>query len=151
MWPEPIVWILVIWSSYPNPFVCLQSVRQLGHLFEYSSSDHPLPSTSSVSRTYVNYVNCFMASNLIILFHRLQPQRVCKLGRLFEYSSSDQSIPTFSSAASTWTWSMVWILDIWSSHPISIYLQFVRELCQLFQYLCISYHPLHAFLVSTWI
>ena len=41
-------------------------------MFEYPLSDNSIPSSSSVSRTYVNLVNCFKISNLIILSHPLQ-------------------------------------------------------------------------------
>ena len=69
-----------------------------------------IPSSSSVSRMYVNLVNCFKISYLIIPSHPLHP-------------SPDR----------TWTWSNVLRSLIWSSHPILfIRLQGVRELRQLF-------------------
>ena len=138
MWTWSIVWIPVIWSSRLFCFVCLQFVRELSQLFEYLSSDHPIPpfhpSPGSmwtwsivwipviwssypivISRMYVNLVNCLNTSHLI-LSHPLHP-----------------------SSGSMWTWSIVWIPVIWSSHLIRfIFLQFVRgrvrELGQLFKY-----------------
>ena len=148
MWTISIVWILLIWS-YPlhtSPdstwtwsivfktshlilFIHLQNVRELGQLFEYSSSDHPIPSSLSISRMYhimyVKSVNCFKMSHLII--HPLQDVR--EFGQLFEYASSDHPIPP--SPERTWTWSIVWITPhlIIPSHPC---LQKVRDLCLLF-------------------
>ena len=94
-WTWSIFWISLIWSSHPIIFICLQYVCEIGQLIEYLSSDHPIPSSSSVSRMYVNLVNCLNISHLIILSHPLHPSPVC-----------------------TWTWSNVWISLIWSSHPI---------------------------------
>jgi hypothetical protein len=84
---------LIILSHFLHP--CLQSVRELDRQFDYSSSDHPTPPSSSVSRKYVNfvsflrclirssnpivsrmYVNLFNYSNtshLIVLSHPLHP------------------------------------------------------------------------------
>ena len=56
-----------IWSTHSFLFIRLQDVRELGQLYEYISSDHPIPSRSSVSRTCVNLINCFEISHLIIL------------------------------------------------------------------------------------
>ena len=119
MWTWSIVWISLIWSSRPILFICLQFVRELGQSFEYLSSDHPIPSSSSVSSLYVNLVNCLNISHLIIPSHPLNLSPVC-----------------------TWTWSIVWISLIWSSYPILfIHLQSVRELGQLFEYLSFD-HPI---------
>ena len=56
-----------IWSTHSFLFILLQDVRELGQLYEYISSDHPIRSRSSVSRTCVNLINCFEISHLIIL------------------------------------------------------------------------------------
>ena len=109
MWTWSIVWIFLIWSTYTILFIYLQGVRDFGQLFEYSSSDYPIQSSSSVSRAslYVNTVNCFKISHLIS--------------------------PHFSPAR-TRTCSIVWIPFIWSFYPfIFIRLQNVGELCQLFK------------------
>jgi hypothetical protein len=93
-------------------------------MFEYyPSSNHPIPSSSSVSRKYVisvnyfkshliilyyytilsslrmyvNLVNCFNPSHLIIPFHLLQ--NVSEIGQLSEYLSSDHYIPSFLSVS----------------------------------------------------
>ena len=110
-----IVWIL-IWSSYPTLFIRLQgvsqddqffdtphliilsypirlqTVRELAQLFECSLSNHPILFSSSVSRTYVNLDNYLNTPYLIISSH--------------------------PSPESTRTWSIDWIIHIWSSYPI---------------------------------
>ena len=116
---------------------------------------------------YVNLVNWFKISQLIIPCHHLHRspastwtwsivfrsliwsshpilficlQRVRELGQLFYDLSSDH--PLHPSPARTWTWSTVLWSLIWSSHPILfIRLQFVRELGQLFYDLS-SDHPI---------
>jgi hypothetical protein len=127
------------------PFHPFQDVREFDQSFKYyPSSDHPIPSSSSVSRKYVisvNYykshliilyyytilsslrmyvnlpvVNCFKTSHLIITFHLLQ--NVSEIGQLSEYLSSDHHIPSFF-----------------------ICLQSVRDLGQLFEY-SPSDHPI---------
>jgi hypothetical protein len=125
-WTWSIILICLIRSSYPsfasvssltpyvNPGNCFKMsnlIILLSHpihpcpgrtstwtwLFEYPSSDHPIASSSSVFRTYVNLVNCLKMSNLIILFHPPHP------------SSERKS-----------TWSIFWIPLIWSSYPPSL-------------------------------
>ena len=55
-WTWSIVWKLLIWPSHPVPFIYpqsvlffirLQSLHELSQLFEYLSSDHPIPSRSN--------------------------------------------------------------------------------------------------------
>ena len=46
-------------------FFCLQIVRKLGRLLEYTSFDYPIQSSLSVSRSYVNLANCLKNSHLI--------------------------------------------------------------------------------------
>ena len=129
-WTWPIVLRSLIWSSHPILFICLQLVRELGQLFYDLSSDHPIPSSSSISREYVTLVNCFKVSHRIIPFHPLHP-------------SPDRM----------WTWSIFLRSLIWSSHPILfIRLQNVCDLGQLFKisHLIIPSHPLHPSPGSTW-
>ena len=136
-------------------FIRFQEVREL-HMFEYPSSDHTIPSSSSVPRMYVNLINCSSTTHLTIvslLFIGLQI--VSELGWLSEDLSSDHPItfplsvsreyawsivqrslvwsshshPLHSSSECTWTWSHVIIPLIWLSYPIcTIRIQAVREL-----------------------
>ena len=88
-----------IWSSLCDPplLTYLQLVREPGQLFGYMSPNHPIPSTSSTSRKYVNLVNCLKTSHMIILSHHIH-----------------------SSPESMWICSTVWIPLIWLSPPILI-------------------------------
>ena len=155
MWTWSIVWIFLIWSTYTILFIYLQGVRDFGQLFEYSSSDYPIQSSSSVSRAslYVNTVNCFKISHLIsphfspartrtssivwipfiwsfYPFIFIWFQNVGEPCRLFKTSNLNLII---SSPEGTWTWSIFWISIIWSSYPIVfIRLQSVRELYRWF-------------------
>ena len=73
-------------------FIRFQEVREL-HMFEYPSSDHTIPSSSSVPRMYVNLINCSSTTHLTIvslLFIGLQI--VSELGWLSEDLSSDHPI-----------------------------------------------------------
>ena len=86
-WTRLIVWILVlvIWLSYPILFIRLQDVRELTQLFEYPTSDHLIPSSSSVSRMYVNLLNCLNTPHLIIPSHlSIRFQIVRESGQLFK-------------------------------------------------------------------
>ena len=108
MWPKANCWILVIWLSYPTFFIRLQGVCQLTQLSEYPTSDyHPIPSSSSVSRLYVNTLNCLNTPQLTILSHLSSPVYV---NLISYYKTSDL---------------------IWSSHPHPLQPP-VRELNQLF-------------------
>ena len=115
-----IISYLII-PSHPLQY-CVGGLGQF-KLFEYSFSDFPIPPSLSVSRAYVNLINCLNTVHLIILF-RWHPLHL----------SPDR----------TWT-SIVWIPFIWSSYSfIFIRLQNVSELCQLFKSsnLIIPSHPL---------
>ena len=94
-WTRLFVYIFVFWLSYPTIFIGFQGVRQLAQLFEYPTYDFPIPSSSSISRLYVNMLNCLSSPHLIILSHPFHPTP----GR-------------------TWTCSIVWIPPS-SDHPIS--------------------------------
>ena len=83
------------WSSHPILFICLQLICKFGRLFKDLSSDYPIPSSSSVSRLYVNKVNSLNTSHLIISF-----------------------LPLHLSPARTWTWSIVLRNYIWSFSSI---------------------------------
>ena len=161
-WILSIVWIHFFWSSYPLLFIHLQDVCELDQLFLNLSSNHPIPSSSSVSSSYVNSLNCLNISHLIILslpLH-LYPESTWTWSIVLEYFSSHQpfsssssvsreyvnlinclniavliilSLPLHPSQESTWTWTIVWIPLFWSSRPILlIRFQNVRDLRQLF-------------------
>ena len=63
-----------------HPLFYFQKVCELAQLFYNVSSDHSIPS-STVSRKYVNLVNCFKTYHLIIPLHPFQD--VCELDQLF--------------------------------------------------------------------
>ena len=90
---DPLLYYLIL-------FIRHQEVRKLGQLFSDLSSDHPMPSSSSVSRRYyincfkisfyhpipsalsvssscVNLVNCLKISHLIIPSHPVYPSSAC--------------------------------------------------------------------------
>ena len=83
-------------------FICLQGVRELGQLFEYFSSEHPVPSSSSVSSVYVNLVNCLKTSRLIISpFHSFHLSPACTwIWSIVCRLLSDHLLPSFSSVSS---------------------------------------------------
>ena len=62
----------------------LQTVRELGQLFEYHTN-LIIPLASSVSSGYVMIVICLNTSNPIILSHSLQPVRELQVVQLSEY------------------------------------------------------------------
>ena len=102
----------LFWSSYPFLFTRLQFVREVGQLFEHFSSNHPIPSSSSVFREYVNLINGLNTSHLI-----------------------NFSLHLHLSPESTWPWSIVWISLFWSSCLLLfIRLKRVRQF-KLFEYL----------------
>ena len=115
---------LFFWSSHPTLFIRLQSVRELAQLFEYPSSDYPIPSSPGhwhcawTWSIQVVWILLFWIS-CATLFIRLQGVR--QVNQLFKYRSSDHPIPLASSSLSpvcTWTCSNVWVPLIWLSHPI---------------------------------
>ena len=121
-WTCSIALRYLIWSV----FIPLQLVCYNAQFLKDLSSDHPIPSSSSVSSQYVNLLNCFKISYLIIPSHSLH-----------------------LSPASTWTSSIALRYLIWS---VFICLQLVRELAQLLKisHLIIPSHPLHLSSASTW-
>lgn len=90
-----------------------------GQLFEYLSSDHPI--SSPVSRKYVNLINHFITSQLIIPSY---PSPGCSWIWsivLIPLIWSSYPFPFLSSYPErTWTWPIIiiWILLIWSCYPL---------------------------------
>ena len=120
---DPLLYYLIL-------FIRHQEVRKLGQLFSDLSSDHPMPSSSSVSRRY--YINCFKISFYHPIPSALSVSSSCvnlvnclKISHLIIPSH-----PVYPSSACTWTWSIVWmslirwtlwivwIPLIWLSYPI---------------------------------
>ena len=128
-WTRLIVWILDSSSDYPiQPSTGRTSTCSM---FEYSTTDHPLPSSPSISSPYVNMLNYLKICHLIILPNSIYPS----LGRTWTRLTvwiPPQLITLYHlppSPGRTWTCSIVWIFVIWLSYPIlSIRLQGVREL-----------------------
>ena len=100
-WTCSIVWIPLVWSTYPIRHAP-QGVRNLTQLmFEYPLSDHPIPSSSSVTvyRAYVNILNCLNPPQLIILYHLLHPSPGCRWTCSIVCLSSDYPIPSSCSVS----------------------------------------------------
>ena len=74
-WTWSIFWISPIWPSFLS--IRLQRVRDLGQIFENLCSDHHITFSLSVSREYVNLVNCLNTSLLIIPSHYLRLPLEC--------------------------------------------------------------------------
>ena len=111
-------------SNLSSQTILSSRYAYLVKLFESPPSDRLIPSSSSVSRKYVNFINWFKASDYLILFIHLQHVRE---PQSFEHPSFDH--PLHPSPDRTWTWSVVSGPLIWSSYPILfIRLQKVREL-----------------------
>ena len=187
-------WIHPIWSSYsisvsrkyvkstclntsPQPialsllFIRYQRVREL-HMFEYPSSDHPIPSlhsstgstwsscvwippiwstypsSSSVFRKYVNFtcLNILVwsssPSSSSVFSQYVWTSRVWKPLIWSSYPSFHPSIDK-QRIWCKWT-QRVWIHPIWSSYSISVSRKYVKFTCRS---LCPSSYPSSA---STW-
>ena len=149
--PEPLAYANLVnclntLSSFPILVFCLQIVRELGQMFEYLPLDHPIfhpspvvrelgqsfwmplisdyviPASSSISRMYVNLVNCLKTSYLIIPSHSLYPSRLyVNLINCFKCLKTSSLIIVlhclYLSPARKCTWSIVW-RPLWWSHPI---------------------------------
>ena len=120
-WTWSIVWIPLIWTSgsYPFLFIYLQDVREPDKSFENLSSDHPIPSSSSNSRLYMNQlVNCLNTSNLNILSSSSSISRmyVNLINCLKTSHLITLSLPLHSSRESMWILSIIFkpLID----HPI---------------------------------
>ena len=136
-WTWSIALRSLIWLSHPILFIRLQLVRELIQFLWDLSSNYPIPSTSSVSRKYVNLANCFKISHLINPSHPLHPSPVRTWTWLIVFKMISHRIipshPLHPSPGRTWTWSIVLRSLIWLSNPILfIRFQEVRKLGQWF-------------------
>ena len=143
----------LIIPSHPLPFhPLLQAVRYLGQLFNGFSSDHPIPSSSSVSRQYVNLVNCSNTCHLIPS-HPLHPSPAGMWIWLIVSLISSSHHPLYLSPGSTWTWFK--LIDLRPvtclSHPLHVFREYVKLVNWLnISHLIIPSHPLHLSPACTW-
>ena len=173
-WTCSIVWTLhLIIPSHPLQYTV--TVRELGRFKLFY--DHPILPSLSVSRVYMNLLNCLNTPLLIIQPHPLQgnvrelelgqfklfeytffdfpfirPQGVRQLDQLFKYRSSDHPIiPLASSFVSSLYVNMLNCLStpnlIISSHPLQ-YTVTVRELGRFKLFFWSSYPTLFICLQS---